>query len=103
MRFDFVLEICEPMWEMAAHAYFRLKLCSWSVEVFRCRNSPLEFLVNLPFIHITNTLYRRVIDIKTETHNNMTDTWSKVVPVTTGKVFFWKIKIPEPPVLRSKE
>lgn len=84
-----LLQICEQMMERDAHMYFRCRLNRWGVELYREHygrdNGPLQFKIDLPFIHIRNVSYRKQAF---DGHGGFKD-----IPVTSGKVLFWKIKI----------
>lgn len=85
-----ILEVWEYMPEMAAFAYSRIKLNRWDVEFYRLREGTFQFRIDLPFIHITNTMYRVTV-------SNGTDPLYRSIPVVSGKVFWHKIKISDPP------
>ena len=93
-----MLEISKYNVEIDAHSYFRWILNKWEISFYKQRNGLFQFTIDLPFIHITNTMVRRHVNPMMNPEN-----WDKdptnpemsvtVHAVTTGNVFGWKNKI----------
>ena len=83
-----ILEICEPLYEMDAYGYFRWRLNNWRLEFYELRNGLFQFQIDLPFIHITNTMFRKVED-----RGEFAVPRYIVVQQVSGCIFGWKIKI----------
>ena len=98
-----LLEIREYRYEMDAYTYFRWKLNRWGIDLYRTERDrvslvkTLYFRIDLPFIHITNTIYRNTVSEGINSDNVMLGVAPQYrsTPVVSGKVLFWKIKIRE--------
>ncbi len=88
-----LLEICEYRMEMAAYSYFRWRLNSWEISLYREKAGSFQFWVDLPFIHINNVMERRIVqDIVPITDKIVgVNPHYHTISITSGKVFFWKI------------
>lgn len=78
------LEIHEWMQEWAAFAYFKWAFNRWSIQFYH-RNGLFQFKIDLPFVKFGNTMLRKQAF---DGHGGFKD-----IPVTSGYVFWWKIKI----------
>lgn len=85
----FVLEIWDYMPEMAAFMYFgvRLWIGKFNAEasIYKTRNGMLYFRVDLPLIHITNTMYQKAVSTGTDPQYHIRN-------LISGKIFGYKIK-----------
>ena len=86
-----ILEICQYRTDKATYSYFEWRLSkgkmNWEVSFSRARHGVFQFMIDLPFVHVTNTLYMRCIPSGTVFQHD------EIVPVVSGKILHWKIKI----------
>lgn len=83
-----ILYINELIPEFAAHAYFRWMLNRWEISFYRERSGLFQFVIDLPFFHLTNNLYRDTILLTTYTAS---DPQNRIVAKVSGKIFWHKI------------
>jgi len=86
-KFSISIRILEYAYERKTYEYISVHIRAFKylrLDLFRDEKYGFMFHIDLPFIHVNNTVYQRV--------SRGTDPAYHVEPVVTGKILWWEIK-----------